>query len=134
MMVCARVVGNHTTITIAGSRGNFELNVMMPVIAHSLLESIMLMANISRTFTDRCLVGIEADPERAKELLEKNPAIATALNPYIGYDQAALVAKEAIARGLSVREIVLSKGLLDDEKVDEALDVRGMTEPGLPED
>lgn len=134
MMVCARVMGNHTTITIAGSRGNFELNVMMPVIAQSLLESIMLMANISRTFTDRCLADIEADPARAKELLENNPAIATALNPYIGYDQAALVAKEATAGGLSVREIVLSRGLLDDEKVDEALDVRGMTEPGLPDD
>ena len=70
MMVCARVMGNHTTITIAGSRGNFELNVMMPVLAQSLLESITLIANISRTFTDRCLVGIEANPERAQELLE----------------------------------------------------------------
>ena len=133
MMVCARVMGNHTTITIAGSRGNFELNVMMPVLAQSLLESITLIANISRTFTDRCLVGIEANPERAKELLEKNPAIATALNPYIGYDQAALVAKDATDRGLSVREIVLSKELLSEDKVTEALDVRSMTEPGLPE-
>ena len=134
MMVCARVMGNHTTITIAGSRGNFELNVMMPVLAQSLLESITLIANISRTFTDRCLVGIEANPERAKELLEKNPAIATALNPYIGYDQAALVAKDATDRGLSVREIVLSKELLSEDKVTEALDVRSMTEPGLPEE
>ena len=134
MMVCARVMGNHTTITIAGSRGNFELNVMMPVLAQSLLESIILIANISRTFTDRCLVGIEANPERAQELLEKNPAIATALNPYIGYDQAALVAKDATDRGLSVREIVLAKGLLSEDKVNEALDVRGMTEPGLPEE
>jgi fumarate hydratase class II len=134
MMVCARVMGNHTTITIAGSRGNFELNVMMPVLAQSLLESITLIASISRTFTDRCLVGIEANPERAQELLEKNPAIATALNPYIGYDQAALVAKDAIDRGLSVRDIVLSKGLLSEDKVNEALDVRGMTEPGLPEE
>ena len=134
MMVCARVMGNHTTITIAGSRGNFELNVMMPVLAQSLLESITLIANISRTFTDRCLVGIEANPERAKELLEKNPAIATALNPYIGYDQAALVAKDATDRGLSVREIVLSKELLSEDKVTEALDVRSMTEPGVPEE
>jgi len=134
MMVCARVMGNHTTITIAGSRGNFELNVMMPVLAQSLLESITLIANISRAFTDRCLAGIEANSERAKELLEKNPAMATALNPYIGYDQAALVAKEATERGLSVREIVLAKGLLPEDKVDEALDVWGMTEPGLPEE
>ena len=106
---------------------------MMPVLAQSLLESISLIANISRAFTDRCLAGIEANSERAKELLEKNPAMATALNPYIGYDQAALVAKEATERGLSVREIVLAKGLLPEDKVDEALDVWGMTEPGLPE-
>ena len=133
MMVCARVMGNHTTITVAGSRGNFELNVMMTVLAHALLESITLLANVVRAFTDRCVAGIEANPERAKELLEKNPSIATALNPYIGYDQAAVVAKEAAARGLSVREVVLEKGLLPAEEIDEALDVRGMTEPGLPE-
>lgn len=133
MMVCARVMGNHTTITVSGSRGNFELNVMMPVIAHSLLESVTLLANISRAFADRCVVGIEANEARARELLEKNPSIATALNPYIGYDEAAVVAKESAKRGVSVREIVLEKGLLPADQVDEALDVRAMTEPGLPE-
>ncbi|MCA1790756.1 MAG: class II fumarate hydratase [Thioalkalivibrio sp.] len=133
MMVAARVMGNHATVTVAGSRGNFELNVMMPVLAHALLESITLLANVARVFTDRCVVGIEANEERARQLLELNPSIATALNPYIGYDAAAVVAKESAARGVSVRQIVLEKGLIPEEKVDEALDVRGMTEPGLPE-
>ncbi|MCH7992239.1 MAG: class II fumarate hydratase [Gemmatimonadetes bacterium] len=133
MMVSARVMGNHTTITVAGSRGNFELNVMMPVLAQALLESITLLANIARAFTDRCLVGIEANEERARELLEKNPSIATALNPYIGYDAASVVAKEAAKRGMSVRDIVREKGLLPEDQIDEALDVRAMTEPGLPE-
>jgi fumarate hydratase, class II len=133
MMVCARVMGNHTTVTVAGSRGNFELNVMMPVLAHALLESIELLANVARAFTDNCVVGIEANEERARELLELNPSIATALNPYIGYDQAAVVAKESAKRGVSVREVVLEKKLLPEDQVDRALDVRGMTEPGLPE-
>jgi fumarate hydratase class II len=133
MMVAARVMGNHTTVTIAGSRGNFELNVMMPVLAHALLESITLLATVARELTDRCIVGIEANEERAKDLLERNPSIATALNPYIGYDAAAVVAKESAKRGVSVRQIVLEKKLLPAKKVDEALDVRAMTEPGLPE-
>ena len=133
MMVAARVMGNHTTVTIAGQRGNFELNVMMPVMAQALMESITLLANIARTFADRCVAGIEANEERAKELLEKNPAIATALNPYIGYDEAAIVAKEAAREGLSVREVVERRGLLPTADVDAALDVRSMTEPGLPE-
>jgi fumarate hydratase class II len=132
MMVCARVMGNHTTITVAGSRGNFELNVMMPVLGHALLESITLLANVARAFTDRCVVGIDANEDRARELLEKNPSIATALNPYIGYDEAATVAKESAARGVSVRDVVRERGLLPEDRIDEALDVRAMTEPGLP--
>lgn len=133
MMVAARVMGNHTTVTVAGSRGNFELNVMMPVLAHALLESITLLGNIAREFTDRCILGIQPNEERARELLELNPSIATALNPYIGYDAAAEVAKEAAKRGVSVRAVVLEKRLLPEDKIDEALDVLGMTEPGLPE-
>ena len=132
MMVCARVAGNATTVTIAGQRGNFELNVMMPVIADALLESVTLLANASRVFTDRCVTGITARPERAKELLERNPSIATALNAHIGYDQAAVVAKKAAAEGRSVREVVEEMGLITPEQMDEALDVRGMTEPGIP--
>jgi fumarate hydratase class II len=132
MMVTARVMGNHTTITVAGSRGNLELNVMMPVLAHCLLESISLLTTASRLFTDRCVVGIDANAERAQELLEKNPSIATALNPYIGYDSAAEVAKEAAREGISVREAVRRRGLMTEAEMDEALDVRSMTGPGLP--
>jgi len=132
MMVCARVAGNTTTVTIAGQRGNFELNVMMPVIADALLESITLLANASQVFTGRCVAGITARPERARELLERNPSIATALNACIGYDRAAVVAKKAASEGRSVREVVEEMGLIDREQLDEALDVRQMTEPGIP--
>ena len=132
MMVAARVMGNHTTITIAGQRGNFELNVMMPVLAHALLESITLLANIARAFTDNCVVGIEANEARCKELLEKNPSIATALNPFIGYDKASEIAKKAAKEGRSVREVALEMDLMPEDELDEALNVRDMTEPGLP--
>jgi fumarate hydratase class II len=128
MMVSARVMGNHATITIAGSRGNFELNAMMPVLAHALLESITLLANGVRVFTDRCVVGIGANPDRCKELLELNPAIATALNLRIGYDRASEVAKEAARDGVSVREVVRRHGLIPEDELDEALDVWKMTE------
>jgi fumarate hydratase class II len=132
MMVAARVTGNHTTITVGGQRGNFELNVMMPVMAHALLESITILAGAVRAFTDRCVVGITANEDRCRELLEKNPSIATALNPYIGYDRAAEVAKQAAKEKRSVRDVVKEKGLLPEDQLDEALDVRSMTEPGLP--
>jgi fumarate hydratase class II len=106
---------------------------MMPVLGHALLESITLLANVARAFTDNCVVGIEANEARARDMLEKNPSIATALNPYIGYDAAAVVAKESAARGVSVRDVVVEKGLLPESDIDKALDVRTMTEPGLPE-
>ncbi|MEX0980155.1 MAG: class II fumarate hydratase [Gemmatimonadota bacterium] len=132
MMVAARVMGNHTTISVAGSRGNLELNVMMPVLAHALLESITLLANGSRAFADRCVKGIRANEARARELLELNPSIATALNLYIGYDRAAEVAKEAARDGVSVREVVRRHELLTEEELEEALNIRDMTEPGFP--
>jgi fumarate hydratase class II len=132
MMVAARVAGNQTTITLAGGRGNFELNVMMPVMAHTFLESASLLANASRAFAERCVTGIEANRERARELLERNPSIATALNVYIGYDRASEVAKRAAREGRSVREVVLEMGLLPPDQVNEALDVREMTEGGVP--
>ena len=132
MMVCARVAGNATTVTIGGQRGNFELNVMMPVMADALLESITLLANASRVFADRCIAGITARPDRARELLERNPSIATALNARIGYDKATIVAKKAAHEGRSVREVVEEMGLIDSDELDDALDVRQMTEPGVP--
>ncbi len=128
MMAAARVMGNHVTITVAGSRGNFELNVMMPVLTVALLESVTLLANASRAFAEKCVRGIEADPDRCRELLELNPSIATALNLRIGYDQASEVAKEAAREGISVREVVLRRGLLPEDEIDKALDIRGMTE------
>ncbi len=134
MMVSARVAGNQTTITVAGGRGNLELNVMMPVMAHTFLESVALLANGARAFTGKCVIGIEANEERTRELLLKNPSIATALNLHIGYDKASEVAKQAARQGRSVRDVVLELGLLDEEQVDEALNVRDMTEPGFPGD
>jgi fumarate hydratase, class II len=131
MMVCARVMGNHTTVTVGGSRGNFELNVMLPVIAVSLLESIQLLAHGTMAFTERAVRGISANEPRARQLLELNPSIATALNPYIGYDRAAEVAKESAREGISVRDVVQRRGLLPPEQLDEALNVRDMTEPGV---
>jgi len=132
MMVAARVMGNQTTITISGSRGNFELNVMMPVMIQAFLESATLLANGARAFTDKCVVGITANEDRARALLELNPAIATALNLYIGYDKASEVAKQSAREARSVRDVVLERGLLDEATLDEALNVRDMTEPGLP--
>jgi fumarate hydratase class II len=131
IMVCARVMGNHLTVTIGGSRGNFELNVMMPVMAESFLESVKLMSNAVKTFTTRCVEGIEANKKRAQQLLELNPSIATALNPYIGYDKAAVVAKQSAKEGRSVRDVVKEMGLLKGAELDRALDVRTMTEPGV---
>ena len=132
MMVAARVMGNHTTITIGGQHGNFELNVMMPVMAHAMLESIHILAGAMDAFRTGCLVGIEADRERCRELLELNPSIATALNRTIGYDMASKVAKKSAAEKKSVRDVVLEMDLLDEATLDDVLDVRHMTEPGVP--
>lgn len=132
MMACARVMGNHSTVTICNQHGNFELNVMMPVLAHALLQSISLLAGSCRAFRTKCVEGIEADRARCRELLELNPSIATALNTAIGYDKASEVAKKAAAERKSVRAVVKEMGLLSEEELDEYLDVRGMTEPGIP--
>ncbi|MGI9189643.1 MAG: class II fumarate hydratase [Longimicrobiaceae bacterium] len=132
MMVCARVMGNHLTVTVGGQHGNFELNVMMPVMAHALLESIDILANACDAFTERAVEGITANRARCRELLEYNPSIATALNAHIGYDEASAVAKEAAKNGESVRVVVKRRGMLSDEQLDEVLNVREMTEPGVP--
>ena len=132
MMVCARVMGNHTTITVCGQHGNLELNVMMPVMAVTLLESIELLAGACNAFVDKCLAGLEATRARCQELLELNPSLATALNSAIGYDLSAKVAKEAAASGRTVREVVLEMNLLDEKALDALLDVRNMTQPGIP--
>ncbi len=132
MMVAAQVMGNHVTVTIGGQHGNFELNVMMPVMAHNLLESIAITGTVCDAFREKCVEGITANRKRAQELLERNPSIATALNKAIGYDEAAKIAKEAATSGRSVREVVKEKGLLTDAQLDTILNVRDMTEPGIP--
>ena len=131
MMVAAQVFGNDTAITWAAANGNFELNVMMPVLAHNLLQSIEILTAATTTFTERCVEGITANGERIRELLERNVIIVTALNPYIGYDNGAIVAKECLASGRSVREIVLEKGLMTAEELDRALQLERLTEGGL---
>ncbi|HEX5365614.1 MAG TPA: class II fumarate hydratase [Acidimicrobiales bacterium] len=129
--VAAQVIGNDATIAFAGSQGNFELNVYLPVIAHDLLESIRLLANVTRLFADRCVAGIEADVDRCRAYAESSPSLGTSLNPYIGYEKAAEVVKESVRTGRSVREIVVEQGLLSDEEVDRALDVLGMAQGGV---
>jgi fumarate hydratase class II len=131
MQVAAQVVGNDATITWSGANGNFELNVMMPVLAHNLLESIGLLASAASTFATRCVDGIEVNSDRVRELLERNAVIVTALNPHIGYDNGARIVKEAAATGRSVRELVLEAGLMSEEELDAALDLKKMTEGGI---
>jgi fumarate hydratase class II len=129
--VCAQVYGNDAVVAFAGSQGNFELNVYMPVMARNLIESIRLLANVSRLFADRCIAGIEADVERCKAFAEASPSIGTALNPHIGYEKTAEIIKESTATGRSIRELVTEKGLMSDDELDRALDVLGMTKGGL---
>jgi fumarate hydratase, class II len=131
MQVAAQVIGNDASITWSGANGNFELNVMMPVMAHNLLESVGLLANASTTFATRCVDGIEVNDDRPRQLVEKNAIIVTALNPHIGYDNGARIAKAAVASGRSIRELVLEEGLMSPEDLDAALDLKKMTEGGL---
>ena len=131
MQVAAKVVGNASTVSWSGALGNFELNVMMPVLAHSLLESVDLLANAATTFAERCVRGCEANAERARELVERNAIVVTALNPYIGYDNGSRIAKTAVATGKSVRELVLADGLMKEDELDAALDIKKMTEGGV---
>ena len=132
MQVCAQVVGNDATITLSSMSGNFELNVMMPVMAHNLLQSIDLLANATDQFNERCLQGLEADRERCEGLIEESLAMCTALAPVIGYDQAAAIAKQAHATGRTVREVALAEKVLPEEELKRLLDPRPMTEAGIP--
>jgi fumarate hydratase class II len=132
LMVCAQVIGNDTTVTIAGSAGNFELNVMLPVIARNVLESISLLTNVSRLLADRCVAGIEANVEHCRILAESSPSIVTPLNRYIGYENAAAVAKKALKEGKTIRQVVIDSGFVENgmvtlEQLDAALDVLAMT-------
>jgi fumarate hydratase, class II len=129
--VVAQVIGNDAAVAFGGSAGNFELNVMVPVIARNLLESIRLLANVSGALADKCVAGIEADEERCRHYALSSPSIGTSLNPYIGYEKAAEVIKESLRSGKDLRTIVLEMGLLDEAEVDRALDVMAMTKGGV---
>ncbi|MFE5511219.1 class II fumarate hydratase [Streptomyces sp. NPDC056529] len=134
LMVAAQVTGNDTTVAVAGAAGNFELNVMLPVMAKNLLESVRLLANASRLLADRTVDGITANAERAREYAESSPSVVTPLNKYIGYEEAAKVAKKSLAERKTIREVVLESGYVERgdltvEQLDEALDVLRMTHP-----
>ncbi|KPC80297.1 MULTISPECIES: class II fumarate hydratase [Streptomyces] len=134
LMVAAQVTGNDATVAAAGAAGNFELNVMLPVIGKNLLESVRLLANASRLLADRTVDGITAHVERARQYAESSPSVVTPLNKYIGYEEAAKVAKKSLAEGTTIRETVLAggyveRGDLTREQLDEALDVLRMTRP-----
>ena len=121
-------MGNDVTISVGGMSGNFELNVMMPVIAYNLLQSIEILANASQLLADRCVAGLEANRERCQEMVEKSLAMVTALAPRIGYDKAAEIAKEAFATGRTVRELATAMEVLPLEELERVLDARSQTE------
>jgi fumarate hydratase class II len=132
--VCAQVLGNDTAVAFAGSQGDFELNVMLPVIARNLLESIRLLAAASRLLADRCIAGLEANVALLREYAESSPAIVTPLNRFLGYDEAAAIAKQALKEGKTIRQVVIERGhvaqgRITEEQLDEALDVLRMTHP-----
>ena len=129
--VVAQVIGNDAAVAFGGAAGNLELNVMLPVMARNLLESIRLLASVSRAFADKCVAGIEADVERCRTYALSSPSIGTSLNPYIGYEKAAEVIKESVRTGKDLRTVVLEKGLMSEADVDKALDVMAMTKGGL---
>ena len=132
--VCAQVIGNDATVAFAGTQGDFELNVMLPVMARNLLESIRLLSAASRMLADRCIDGLEADVEVTRAYAEGSPSIVTPLNRYLGYDEAAKIAKQALATGQSIRAVVVARGHVDngtltEQQLDDALDVLRMTRP-----
>jgi aspartate ammonia-lyase len=130
--VCYQALGLDTTVALATEAGQLELNVMMPVMAHNIVFMLIIVGNASAVLAERCVDGIEADEAQCAYWLERSPALVTALAPKIGYAEAAKLAKEAVASGLSVRELVMKKKLLEGEELEQVLDLRAMTEPGVP--
>jgi fumarate hydratase class II len=129
-MVCCQVFGNHTTITVAGSQGHFELNVYKPVLAYCMMHSIELLADVTRSFTEHCVVGIRADEKRIRDLMERSLMLVTALAPKIGYDNAAKVAKSAHARGTTLKEEAVRQGFVSAAEFDRLVQPDKMTHPG----
>ncbi len=133
-MVCAQVIGNDGAVAFGGAAGNFELNVMLPMLARNTLASIRLLANVSRLFADRCIDGLEADVERCRELAESSPSVATPLNKYLGYEEVASIVKQSVKERRTIRDVVESRGHVDGGRIsagdlDQALDVMRMTHP-----
>ncbi len=131
-MVCAQVIGNDVTVTVGGQAGNFELIVMLPVMAYNLLQSIELLATASNNFAAKCIEGIKANEDRCRKLIEHSLAMCTALAPAIGYEAAAKLAKEAYKSGRTVRQVAMEQKVLPEKRLDELLDPWRMTEPGGP--
>jgi len=131
MMVCAQVIGNDVTVTIGAQHGNFELNVMLPVIAHNLLQSIDLLASVSTVLADKALAHFTVNVEHIDELVDRNPIMVTALNPIIGYDHAARIAKRAYAEGRRVKDVAVEETELTMEELDRILDPAELAEPGI---
>jgi aspartate ammonia-lyase len=130
--VCYQALGLDTTVALAAEAGQLELNVMMPVMAHNIIFALLIVGNASAVLAERCVDGIEADEAQCAYWLERSPALVTALAPKIGYAEAAKLAKEAIATGLTVKELVMKKRILEGKELEEVLDLRAMTEPGVP--
>ena len=130
-MACFHVMGNDLTVMLAGQAGQLELNVMMPIIAHSLFETMQVLIGAIRAFTDRCVVGVQANPEKAEGWLAKNAILVTALNPVIGYLKGAEVAKEAMASNRTIKDVVVERGYLTAGEADRVLDAHRMTEGGV---
>jgi fumarate hydratase class II len=129
-MVCCQVFGHHATVTVAGSQGHFELNVYKPVLAHCMMGSIQLIADVTRSFTEHCVNGIRADEKRIQELMERSLMLVTALAPKIGYDNAAKVAKAAHARGTTLKEEAVRLNLVSAKEFDRLVQPEKMTRPG----
>ncbi len=130
--VCLQALGLDLTVALAAEAGQLELNVMMPVITHNIVFALTIVGNASRVLAEKCVEGIQADEEQCSYWLERSPALVTALAPKIGYAEAAKLAKEALATGLTVKELVMKKGLLQGKELEEVLDLRAMTELGVP--
>ena len=129
--VCFQVMGCDTTVALACEAGQLELNVMMPVIAANAIHASTILREAMRALRTRCVDGITADDDRARELLDRSTATATALSPFIGYERTAEIAKEAVATGRPIRELVLERGWLVAQQVDDILSVEAMTRPGV---
>lgn len=130
-MVSAQVIGNDTTITVAGQSGNFQLNVMLPVIAYNLLQSIQLLGNTARLLADRAIAGFKVNEQQIKSALDRNPILVTALNPVIGYEKGAAIAKRAYAENRPVIEVAMEMTDLSEDELKKLLDPAALTRGGI---